>query len=439
MPDIVQPCEGHASVEHKLVFSGKRSVVFNPEQVTFVDAEIRDSVYTNGSSIHTFRTLDPAFLDSVKLAMAGADPVIEWRLGFGSPTSMFWLPWQHHTIVNYSARMEGTGTSAGHFIVFNTADSLLRNERSNKVVARKGTIAEIVRSIADENRLESVVEPTDGKFMLYQTFMDDTRFLRQRCLPRAITKDGHGGFYCYIRDNVLHFHTADYQGSVRQMDYYGVPGTELIVEDVSQSPDLWDSGLAGIRVIGHDPYTGQSQEISSIPDNAVRLSDHIYQYDKVTNGAWNVLRHLSANPPVEISALAQHGYQHARQKAFCLRSTLGKTISIRHGDLINVGIAQQGSTASSHSGYYYVTSAFHHVRKQAVTSSYTFERGEFRGSVQSLSARDAKHQLTPESKAPGRFPNILEVQSSEMTKGAGKSSSARTYAAVADANGKRLN
>ena len=435
MPEIIQSHEGYALAEYKLVLPDKRTVKFEPARVTFVDAEIKNDLYSHGSALHTFRTVDPLFLDSVKVAMSDANPLLEFRLGFGTPTSMFWLPWQRHIITKYSARFEGIGTAAGHFLVFGTADDLIRHERANKVVARKGTVAEIVKNIADENSLEAVIEPTDGKFLLYQAFIDDTRFLRQRCLPRALNKSGRGGYYLFIRDNVLHFHTPDYQSSVRQMNYYDVFGTELIVYDSSQEPQLWDSGVAGIRVVSHDPYTGQTKEISSVADNSLRLSDYLYQFDRIANGAWNIPYHLSANPPVEVSALAQHSYQRARQQIFRTQVTLAKTIAIRHGDLLNIGIVQQNSGASSHSGFYLVTGAGHIVKKQAVTSVYTLERGEFRGDAQSLSAQNAQNQLAPETKAPGQFPNLLEVQSSEATKGAGKQSSAKTYAVVADVNG----
>lgn len=434
MPEIVQSREGYATVEYKLVLPDKRTIEFDPARVIFVDAEIRNDLYTHGFGLHTFRTLDPLFLDSVKVAMSTANPLMEFRLGFGTPTSKFWLPWQQYIITKYSARFEGIGTAAGHFLVFGTADALIRHERANKVVARKGTVAEIVKTIADENGLEAVIEPTDGKFLLYQAFLDDTRFVRFRCLPRAINKNGRGGYYLFIRDNVLHFHTPDYQSNVRQMNYYDVFGTELTINDCSQQPELWDSGVAGVRVVGHDPYTGQTQEISSEPDNSLRLSDYLYQFDSVYNGARIIPYHLSANPPVEISALAQHGYQRARQQVFRTTVTLDKTIDIRHGDLLNIGITQQNSGASSHSGFYLVTGVGYIVKKQAVTTVYTLERGEFRGSAQSLSAQNTHNQLSPETKAPGQFPNILEVQSSEATKGAGKQSSAKTYSSVMNPN-----
>lgn len=434
MTEIVQPREGYAVTQYHLIVGDKRTITFNPTAVTLVDAEITDDVYGVGKGLHTFRTLDPTFLDAVKDVMSDADPVLEFRLGFGTPSNTFWLPWQRHIVVKYHAKYEGIGQDAGHLLVFVTANSLIRLERSNKVLARKGTVSDIVKSIASDNKLDFVVEPTDGKFLIYQCFIDDTRFIRQRLLPRAITTKGRGGFYFFIRDNVLHFHTPDYQCTPRQLNYYNSFGTELTVNDLSQDPDIWDQGIAGIRVIAHDPYTAETREIESEPKNALRLADTIYQYANVNNGQRNMPYHLSFNPPVEVNAIAQFGYQQSRQQTFKCAFNLQKTISIRHGDLLNISITQQNASASSYSGYYYVACATHIIKKQSVTSAYTLERGELRGQTDSLTTQNAQQQLVADTKAPGQDPNILELQSSETTKGAGKQSSAKTYTVVADAN-----
>lgn len=433
MAEIVQSKEGYATVSYELVVAGK-TLAFNAQVVTFIDAEIKDSVFTSSTGLHTFRTLDPAFLESVKEAMTNADPVMRFRLGFGTPNQPYWLPWQKHIIVNYFAKFEGIGNAAGHLLVFSTANDLVRMERSNKVVARKGTVSDIVKTIASENKLDAVVEPTDGKFMIYQCFLDDTRFVRQRLLPRAMTAKGRGGFYFFIRDNVLHFHTPDYQGDVRAMNYYDVFGTGLTVQDTSQEPELWDNGIAGIRVIALDPYTAETQEIESKPDNALRLADSIYQYSAVNNGQWNMPYHMSFNPLSEVNAIAQYQYAISRQQAFHCTVSVDKTIVIRHGDLLNLSITQQNQKASSHSGYYYVNEALHIVKKEAVNSTYVLERGELRGQSQNLSVQATDQQIVQDTKAPGQDPNIIEVQSSERTKGAGKQSSAKTFTVVADAN-----
>jgi hypothetical protein len=136
----------------------------------------------------------------------------------------------------------------------------------------------------------------------------------------------------------------------------------------------------------------------------------------------------------EINAIAQFHYAVARQQVFRCAVSVDKTITIRHGDLLNLSITQQNQRASSHSGYYYVTGVSHVIKKTSVNSTYHLERGEIRGQSQSLTVQSSDQQLIPVTAAPGQDPNIMEAQSSEQTKGAGKQSSATTYAVIADAN-----
>jgi len=434
MTQPTQPSEGFAVVQYQLVLPQKQTVVFDPNRLILLNAEIKDDVYGAGTGLHTFQATDPAFLESLKQVMSNADPMLEFRLGFGTPKDMYWLPWQQHIITNYDATYTGTGADAGHLLVINSANSLVRAARVTKITARKGTVAEIVTAIAAENKLAAVVEPTDGQFLLYQSFVDDSQFIGERLLKRAVTTKGRAGFYFYIRDNVLHFHTPDYQATVVQLNYYKSTGTQLTVADISQTQSLWDAGVAGVRLTAHDPYSGQTKEIDSDPNEALRLADTLYLFSTITNGQLNIPYHLSCNPPVEASAIAQYHYQIARQRIFQCTLHLEKTINIRHGDLLNVSIVQQSAAASCHSGYYYVTSVLYVVEKSAVTTVYTLNRGEVRGQDQSLSVKNASQQLEPESKAPGVDPNIPAVQSSTLTAGAGNYSSATAYTTVADAN-----
>ena len=434
MSASVQPTEGTATVQYKLVLAQNRTITFDQSKLSSFDAELKDDVYGNGTGLHTFQTSDPSFVEALRQAMSDANPKLEFRLGFGSPNGMYWLPWQQHLVVRYSAIANGVGNSAGHLVVIVTANSLARMARSARVAAYRGTIADIVNKIAANNNLDTVVQPTDGPFMLYQCLADDAAFIRQRLLPRAISTSGRGGFYCYIRDNVLHFHMPDYQATVSHLDYYGSFGTQVETQDRSEDALLWDAGVAGARVISYDPLTGKTRGVPSDPDSALRLADTLYQFQNVANGQRNIPQHRSFNPPVEDAALAQSAYQWARQRIFVCDIHLEKTISIRHGDLLNLSLVQQVTKASSYSGYYFVTSATHIVKKSAVHSVYTLSRGELRGQDQSLSTQSAQQLLLPASKAPGVFPNLLETQSSELTKGAGNYSSAKTYTTLADAN-----
>ncbi len=427
MTNVIQPSIGNAIIQYKLVLDKNKVLNFNPERVTIVDAEIKDSVYGPCTAVHTLYTNDLSFIEGLKQAMSEANPIMEFRLGFGSPKGMYWLPWQRHIIEQCHSRYEGVANSAGNIVLIKTSDNLIRLERSNKVVARRGTIAEIVQAIAAENKLEVVVEPTDGNFLLYQSFIDDTRFVRERLMPRAINKSGRGGYYFYIRDNVLHFHTPDYQCSVSQLNYYNTTGASLVAEDLSQVPDLWDAGVAGVKYIDHDPYTGFTQEVSSNPDKALKLSESLYKFSNVANGQWNVPYHRSFNPLIESTALAQHMYQKSRQSIFKITVALASSISLRHGDLVNINITQQVNTSSSYSGYYLITGLVHKYDKGAVNTVYRLERGEIRGNLQSLTTQNAQNELVSENLAPGQVPNLREIESSQLTKGAGTQAPDRTY------------
>jgi hypothetical protein len=432
MPAPAQPTEGTAQVQYQLALPRQKYLNFDQEKIAFVEATIQDSVLGQHQAEHLFRSGDPALLSALKNAMAGANPVLLFRLGFGGDVPL-WLPWQRHLITDYFSRAQGIGTNAGHVLVIKTEGELTRMSRGSKVVARKGTISGIVQSIAQSTGLEAVVEPTDGEFVLIQSFLDDTQFIRERLLDRAINKQGKGGYFFFIRDNVLHFHTLDYQGSVKHVDYYADFSGNFDAMDRSQNPVLWHAGITGVCVVLHDPYTGQSKEVDSDPAKAVRLADSIYQFDAVEGGNVTVPYHLSTNPVVEANAIAQARYQRARLATFKTELTLFKSILIRHGDLLNLNLDQQNNRTSEYSGYHYVVSTTHAIKQGKVTSVYTLNRGETQTKRGVLSTQDKNLQLVPETKAPGVTPNIVELQSSAKTKGAGNETSATTFAAVTDA------
>lgn len=432
MPELLQPLEGTAQVQYRIALPQQKYLDFKPEQVTFIEATISDSVYSAGRAKHIFQAADPSFVTALRSAMSSANPILLFRLGYGSPDVTYWLPWQEHIVTYHYAKFQGIGGTAGHLVIIESANVLIRMQRQNKVLARKGTVSDIVTAIARENKLKSVVEPTDGQFIMIQNYMDDTRFIAERLTQRAINRQGRAGYYFFLRDNVLHFHTLDYQTSVRQMNFYDTFGGDFEAVDRSQDPTLWDDGVAGVRVVAHDPYTGQAKEFPSDPSKAVKLADNIYQFDKIPNGSDNIFYHLGSNPITEVSAIAQSRYQYARQQTFRAQTVLFKTIALRHGDLLNVLLAQT-TKSSDYAGYYYVTSSVHSVKKEAITSVYTLERGEIQAQRGTLSVQDNQNQLTQEAKAPGIKPNIIEIQSSELTKGAGSSSSAKTFSILTDA------
>jgi len=429
----LQPGEGFAQVQYQMALPQQQFQTFDPEQVSLVEANLRDDVFGDGSCIHVFQSNNVAYLTMLQNAMSNGNPLLMFRLGFGPATGMYWLPWQQHIVTRHYAKFQGIGDTAGHLLVVHSSNSLVRIRRTQRVLSRKGLISDMVSAIAQANGLKAVVEPTDGKYLLMQAFTDDTTFLLKRLLPRAINQQGRGGYFCFILDNVLHFHTPDYQASVKKMDFYGSYGSSLEANDYSEDSALWDAGIAGARVVAADPYTGDSKEFLSDPAKAVKLAHSIYQFDNVDNGQRNQAYHLGQNPVSELNALAQFRYQHARLQTFRSVMVLQKTINIRHGDLLGLAVTQEGNRTSEYSGYYYVTSAAHTVKKSLVTSVYTLNRGETELKQTGLATQNSQDQLVSQNNAPGVTPNIISLQSSALTKGSGNTTSATTLLAVADA------
>ena len=424
MAAVIQPQEGTAQVEYRLALPENNYLSFDPSRVSFTETTLHDNIYGKGEGTHVFRTSDPDFLSALSSGMANADPHLRFRLGFGTPENTYWLPWLDHIITNHYAKFEGVNNSAGHLIVIHSENNFTRMRRPNRVLTRKGKISDMAAAIAQTASMDSVIEETEGDFMLVQNFTDDVKFLFQRLAPRAINKKGVGGYLCFIRDNVLHFHTLDYQTTVKQIDYYTAFSTSFEANDVSQSAELWDAGLSGVNIISQDPSTGNSKEVASDPEKAIKLANSLYAFSSIEHGRANMPYHLGYNPVVELNALAQSAYQTARRQAFKTAMVLQKIISLRHGDLLNILLAQQIPKASDYAGYYLVAATTHSVKKGQVTSVYTLERGENQQQGGRATTQNNQNQLIPTTQAPGQSPNILTAQSSEATKGAGKSASA---------------
>lgn len=425
---------GTAQVDYRLTLPDSTYLTFDPTKVSFNEAQVLDNINGQSSATHVLVTSDPNFLAALKSAMVGADPILNFRVGFGTAQNMFWLPWQQHLITDSYAKFESMGKGAGHLIIIHSENNFARISRSTRVVTRKGAISDMVIAIATDAGLDFVVEPTNGQFMLIQSFTDDTDFLFNRLVPRAVNASSIGDYLCFIKDNVLHFHTMGYQTTVGVADYYSGVGCSFIAQDLSELPAAWNNGIAGVNVIMQDPITGTSREVASNPANVYKLAQSIYNFDSVKSGSANFRYHLGYNPVLELSALAQSAYAKARRQTFKSTMTLDKIISIRHGDLINALVNQQGSTSSDTTGFYLVTGTFYHVKKGEVISVYTLERGETAPQRGSVSVQNNENQLVPVSDAPGQSPSLLAAQSSQITKGAGQTNSNSSYSPVLDPN-----
>ena len=425
----IEQIDGQAVVNFELTLPQQPSLPLTPALVTYIESHLVEDVYGKKEYRHTFSTLLPEFVnDILRTAMDSGTPAFRFRLGLGQPKQTLWLPWQNHYIVHYGAVLQGIGKASGHTLQITTSDALFVISRAKKTVARKGSISSIIQTIAQENNLQAVIEPTSGQFLYVQSFEDDVTFISNRLLRRAVNAKGRGNYVFFILDNVLHFHSPDYQTTVKELVYFQQPAAQLIQLDRSQQ--LWKEGVSGTRLILYDPLTGETKEILNDPTKALRFAKGIYQLSSVTGGRRRIVYHLSANRPEEAIALAQNAYENARMNTFEVNVDFDKNINIRTGDIVSLLINQESQKTSAWSGLYFVTGTTYTIAQNALTMKLILRRGEIEPDLNNVVTQVANQQLTPQTEAPGQDINVGEAQSSALTKGAGNQLSNTTYSTV---------
>ena len=433
MATPIEQVEGQAIVQFELTLPQQPTLPLTPALVTYIESHLMEDVYGKKEYRHTFSTLLPDFVnDILRNAMTSGTPAFRFRLGLGQPKQTIWLPWQNHFIVHYGAALQGISKASGHRLEITTSDALFVASRANKTVARKGSISSIVQTIADENSLDAVIESTSGQFLYIQSFEDDVSFVSKRLLRRAVNAKGRGNYVFFILDNVLHFHSPDYQTSVKELQYFQQPAGQLIQLDRSQQ--LWKEGASGTHLIVYDPLTGETKDIVNDPNKSLRFAKGLYQLSNVSGGRRRVMYHLSANRPEEAIALSQNTYENARMNTFEVNVDFDKNISIRTGDIINLVINQQSEKTSSWSGLYYVTGTVYTIVQNAVTMKLIIRRGEIQPDLNNIAVQAPDQQLVAQTEAPGQDINVGEAQSSPLTKGAGNQTSSTLFSTVANPN-----
>lgn len=425
---VIDNLEGSAKVEMEIIVN-KDIVPFN-RLIGFNKLTALETVHGKTHYEFSLQIRNPNVVNQVlRAAMASGTPNFRVRLGYGRPGQMLWMPWQQHIIVEYVADVESVGNQAGHMLTLVTSDAFYLIQRASKTRAHKGLVSSMVQQIASENNLESVIEVTKGEFLVLQSFEDDINFIRNRLLTRAISDKNRGNYLLYMRDNVLHFHSPDYQTEIKKWIYYNAPHQILSQKDNSQT--LWDDGISGIRMISYDPLTGNTQEISSSPNNTLRLADSIYNLSSVVNGQRNVSYHVGLNSLSEAANLSQNYYSWARQRSFQITSTFTRTVNVRVGDIVQLIITPDRET-SPWSGFYLVDKLIYEVEQGSILGTFDLMRGEIRKDLSNIAAQDAEQILIPELQAPGQDLNVVETQASSRTKGVGKTGPGVIYTEVSD-------
>ncbi len=423
--------QAKALFQMELRTTAEKTLPFTETIVQHLKSILRESAVKTVFCTHEFVTTQVDTVDKVlKALMTDGNPNVRYRVGLSTPTSEFWLPWQEHQIVHYAAMVRGMGQNAGHAFEITTADSIYTLNRPSRTANRQGTISAIVEQIAKDADLESVVEPTKEKYAYIQVNQSDVEFIRERLVNRAVNDKGRGQYYLYTKDNVLHFHSPDYQSTLRQISYYDAPHLGLMQIDRSQQ--LWDLAAAGTRMIVYDPYTGKSQELVSDPEKYLRMADGIYRLDRVKDGKQTLLFHLGQNQPSEASAIAQNIYSFGRSVTFESTINVAKSITVRLGDLLQFVLAAVPEKASPWSGYYFVSGIMRTVEKETMRTVYTLQRGETTRDQTTVTQTNDLQQLEPETTAPGQDINPATTQNSALTTGAGKQESSTVYVTVED-------
>lgn len=431
--DATSTAEGQAYLEFDLKVPNQ---AWAPGTYTLApeSSQVLETVFGSNETTLAFRVTTPQFLDrALKALGANGNPIVRWRIGLGTGPQINWIPWQTHYVTRYAVRFEGGGTSASHYVKLFTRDLLHLANRSSRTQAHRGTISSIIKQLAATNGLSNtVVEETLGEAIWIQSYEGDFEFARKRLVARARSQRGRGNYYLYVRDDALHFHTVEHQTEIIDLDYYLSPATGLDAVDMSQ--DQLAAGAAGVRVIYHDPYSGESKQINSDPNKAIRMANSIPRLDKIAGAARNILEHRAQIRDEESgsAALAQNAYEAARAECFQIKIQTSRTFFLRPGQLLRLSIDPSPNNTSVWSGVYLIVAAAHDIDSGKLNSVYTIQRGEqrvARSKTDNLAAYGTD-TLQDEQNAPGYDINMREAQSSSLTKGAGKAGTEGAYRTV---------
>lgn len=398
-------------------------------QIAHTETLIHEALGQPARHEHQFTLTDPTSAHQLlREVLASPSPELFFR--YGTTQNAQWTAWQRHLITAHAVKPESRDAGSGATLRLTTSDALYAMSRTSRVTARKGKISAIVQQIATENGLEAVIEPTSTGGVYTQNFLSDADFILDRMLPRAVSVKGAAQYVVYIRDNVLHFHSPDYQARLWPVDYHASSAYEVASAEHTQK--LYTNGVAGVRLLVHDPYTGETREVASDPEKTLRLAETLHPAAMLPNGALNRPYHLSQNEPSEVSAIAQNVYDTARSSAHRISISLTGFSTIAVGDFVDL-VYNQKIQAAPLAGLYLVEQATHALLDGALTSTFTLQRGETGRLHTDTVSQSPAGQTRLRLEAPGRRLNRAELQASTRLAGGGNKTSATLLRDVADA------
>ncbi len=421
MAESFVQAEGVALVDMALRLSDVQSVPFLGTNVAFIKAEFTETSKGFSYAVFTVETSTRDYVDNfLSNTMAGETPILRWRLGFGTPGgAATWMMPQDYIIQSYGAVREGIGNQSGYFVKIKTADQLWAINRIKRTTARQGSVSDIVQQIADFYKLAAVIEPTKVTGGYVQSFQSDYRFILERLVPRAVNAQKRGNYQFYVRDGTLHFHTIDFQASLKEFSYYDSPGTKLVQIDKTQ--DNVEIGSAGVRNVVIDPYTGDASEILASPQNTLRLANTAPDVENLGGAELNLMSSLGTNRLPDAQAINSNMFESSGIQSYNLQLTVPKTIYFRANDIVRMVIQPKAGATPLWNGLYHTSQVVYIVDKSSITASVDLHRGEYSSSGDSFAALAQVDQtaIQPQRAAGGQDPNLVSVVSSVLTKGSG--------------------
>jgi hypothetical protein len=415
MPNPNQP---HAVTQYQLVWDAGGRIVTDLFDVINEETQITSTINGISTSTHLFKSKSEKLAELLKFAGNRYHTKVNFRVGINTSNTITWDDWHRHFLEKYGIQYLSGGSNSGYQIVLSTQNAPSLFNKITKFAAHKGKISAIIKTIADNYGLDSVIEETEGDFILYQSNQTDADFIETRLLPRAVNKKGHAGYVFFINDNILHFHSPFYQNKILEFDYPSANISDLQLVYKAETGLLWGK----TTIFSHDPYTGQSNAISSSYDSYVRLSDYSVARKDLNFSSSNLGYHLSTNNPEEVTALAQADLQKRHLKLYKLIAFVDHRLKIKPGDLIKLNIQNSSGTDSGYGGLYLVSGVSLSIENTLIKSAVILNRGEYLTQTRinwAATNPDIASVNTSDFSAYGTLPKINPQKSLRVTLGIG--------------------
>lgn len=427
---------GQALVELELELPDARSRSLLSSGNVFASADLSESIYA--PSIYKFQIQSEQadfFENQIRNASLRGTPLIRSRIGIGESGNAQWLPWQEHLVAEASAFVLGNGPQYGHMLQLTTTDALGIIDRQSRTTAYTGRISNMVKAIAEQYGLDSVIEETQGDGLYVQCFQSEHEFVRSRLMQRAVNKDGRGHYLLYVKDNTVHFHTPDFQSELKRVLFYSENTDNLLMHDISQAQIA--AGIAGMGVIVYDPYSGEAREVKQRSSDALLLGNQQIDFSDISGANRYSPYHGGPNGLQEAQVMANNGFEHARSNSLQLEYTTDRNIFLRPNDFVDFIIAPSNSASSPWSGLYLVSHVHHVVERNALKSRVTMVRGQWqvkRTSFQDLRNQGVTNVIGDDQEPVGKRLNLSELTVSDVTRGAAPISGQAVFLTARDPN-----